>query len=155
KQLLEYIEKGETETDKKNAQPAVSVKELEKKAEQEEISFDGISYVKVDGNIADVGLSFKNAKNKDSSFIAEVRMRWMNGYWQALDVKNGMKIVKKLGMYKALLTESRPSPPGTLQHPQGGQAPEPALNDTLPRLDDPLTGNQPSSNAISPTLQER
>lgn len=58
-------------------------------------SFEGIEYVKSDGNTAVVGVNIRQ-KEKNSDLILELKMRNMGDYWQLAMVNNMADVLQKL-----------------------------------------------------------
>lgn len=121
KQIRDYVEKGEVEKERDAKRLGLSVEELKNKAKEQEVEYDGVEYVKQEGSIALVGLKFVNRKDDSKSFTVELKMRWLDGYWQLSKWSNAFDVLKKFGLGEqsnANQTITQPAPDSKLPTPQ-------------------------------------
>ncbi len=111
KQIRDSVEKGDAEKERDAEKLGISVKELEEKAREQGMTYDGIEYVKEDGAIALVGLKFSNQKDESKSFVLELKTRKLGGYWQVTKLNNVVEVFKKFGVFENSLPAKSGSNP--------------------------------------------
>jgi hypothetical protein len=99
KELLDYIATGQwssSEEEKENNISSIVIQVIKEKIDPEQWDQQSINYTEINGNIAQVGLTYLD-KKKEANFLLEVKMRNMNGYWQIIEISNVAQI---LNMYQ-------------------------------------------------------
>jgi hypothetical protein len=95
-QVSYYVEKGSFENENdKDDNPKFSLKEIWNKSGGEKSEFRGYEYVKKDGKIALVGLSFFYHEY-NTKLVLDIKMREKDGYWQVAELSNFSNYMKKL-----------------------------------------------------------
>jgi hypothetical protein len=99
KEVLDYIATGQwssSEEEKENNISSIVIQVIKEKIDPEQWDQQSINYTEINGNIAQVGLTYLD-KKKEANFLLEVKMRNMNGYWQIIEISNVAQI---LNMYQ-------------------------------------------------------
>ena len=97
-QIAKFIETGKLENGKqgnKSDEMNFSILGIWKKAGGEKISFQGIKYIKKEGDTAYVGLKFYH-KEYNTNLILELKMKDKGGYWQVVELSNFVNYMRKL-----------------------------------------------------------
>jgi hypothetical protein len=97
-ELIKYVETGDFEKQQVSSpslQPQVSLQNILKQTGSSKANFKGIEYVKKEGKIAYVGLTFHNNDYK-TDMTLDIKMRDRNGYWQIVDFSNLNQYLSKI-----------------------------------------------------------
>lgn len=109
-QVAYYVEKGSFEDAKdKDESPKFSLKEIWNKSGGEKSKFRGFEYVKKDGKIAVVGLSFFH-EEYNTKLVLDIKMREKDGYWQVAELSNFSDYMKKLDQLESKRIEELNKP---------------------------------------------
>ena len=107
--VVSFVKTGDLKNESKSQEALekeFSLKNIWDYSGEDKNEFQGIAYVKEEGNIAYVGLKFFLEKHEEN-FIVDLKMRSIDNYWQVIEISNFSIIVKKLDQldnwqYKAL-----------------------------------------------------
>ena len=97
-QVCDFVEKGEFEKSADARPGGVSLSKLQQRAHDQDIHFEGIEYIKQDGGVALIGLKFTGHKSAAKSFLIELKMRRLDGYWQVSKWNNAYEVLKQFGV---------------------------------------------------------
>ncbi|MFW6148715.1 MAG: hypothetical protein ACOC6D_02515 [Atribacterota bacterium] len=95
KEVLEYIKTGswaDIEKEDENKIYSVVRRLIKKRVDPQQWDQQSINYTEVEGDTAHVGLTYYD-QSKKTNFLVEVKMRYMNGYWQLMEITNITQLI--------------------------------------------------------------